>query len=106
MLPNPPFVQRGELLRIPYKGFIKKHGFERRKILKINSIILSNFYDNSSNVNSTNKAITNEPQSPLSNLFILDKTTENEKIIMRDYLIGYSSCIDGVGDESMEIPKS
>ena len=79
--------------------------------MNINSKELSKLGDNSSNANSTNKTITNEPNSPLkkstqSNLFILDKAIKNKKIIKGDYLIIHSSCIDGLGDEAMEIPKS
>ena len=79
--------------------------------MNINSKELSKLGDNSSNANSTNKAIINELNSPLkkstqSNLFILDKTIKNKDIIKGDYLIRHSSCIDGVGDESMKIPKS
>ena len=36
----------------------------------------------------------------------MNKTINNEKIIKGDYLIWHSSCIDGVDDEVMEIPKS
>ena len=43
---------------------------------------------------------------PKAIFFILDKTIKNEKIIKGNYLIWHSSCIDGVGDEVMEIPKS
>ena len=79
--------------------------------MKINSKESSKLGDNSSNANSTNKAITYELNSLLkkssqSNIFILDKTIKNKEIIKGDYLIRHSSYIDGVGDESMKIPKS
>ena len=61
MLPNSFLVQRGKLLWISYKGFIKKHGFERWKRMKMNSIELSYFSDNTTNTNSTNNIITYEP---------------------------------------------
>ena len=79
--------------------------------MNINSKELSKLGDNTSNTYSTNKTITYELNSPLKksfqrNLFILDKTIKNKEIIKEDYLIRHSSCIDGVGDESMNIPKS
>ena len=99
MLPNSFFVQRSKLFGVPYKRFIKEHGFDRRKILNINSKELSKHGDKSSNANSTNKAITNELNSPLkkstqSNLFILNTEIKNKEIIKGDYLIRHSSCID------------
>ena len=79
--------------------------------MNINFKELSKLGDNSSNENSTNKTITNVPNSPLKksfqgNLFILDKAIKNKEIIKGDYLIRHRSCIDGIGDESMKIPKS
>ena len=72
---------------------------------------MSKLGDNTSNAYSTNNTITYELNSPLkkssqSNLFILDKIIKNKEIIKGDYLIRHSSCIDGVGEEPMKIPKS
>ena len=68
MLPNPLFIQGSKLFGVPYKDFIKEQGFDRRKILNINSKKLSKLGDNSSNTNSPNKTITNELNSPLNKL--------------------------------------
>ena len=79
--------------------------------MNINSKELSNLGDNTSNANSPNKTITNKPNSALkkstqNNLFILDNAIKNKEIIKGDYLIRYSSCIDGVGDEMMKMPRA
>ena len=61
MLPNPLLVQRGKLFGVTNESLIKKYRFDKRKILKVNSKELSKFGDNTSNPNSPNKTITNEP---------------------------------------------
>ena len=65
MFPNLLLVQRCKFLGVLNESLIKKYRFERRKISKINFIELSNLGDNTTNANSPNKTITNEPQSPL-----------------------------------------